>query len=91
MTAEYGKWNLVYRCYAHWCNRGGWPRLMAYLQVDPDLSAVRLDSTVVRAHMSAAGTPKTKGQITPWVAAGAASAPRSTSWRIAAAVPCACA
>ena len=28
---------------------------MAYLQFDPDLSAVRLDSPVVRAHVSAAG------------------------------------
>ena len=34
---------------------------MAYLQADPDLSAVRLDSTVVRAHVSAAGAPKNKG------------------------------
>ena len=42
----------------------------------PYRSAVRLDSTVVRAHVSAAGVPKTKGRITPWVAAGAASAPQ---------------
>ena len=33
--------------YAHWYDRGVWPRLMAYLQADPDLSAVLLDSTVV--------------------------------------------
>ena len=31
---------------------------MAYLQADPDLSTVLLDSTVVRAHVSAAGTPQ---------------------------------
>ena len=34
---------------------------MAYLQADPDLSAVPLDSTLVRAHVSAAGTPKNPG------------------------------
>ena len=33
---------------------------MAYLQVDQDLSAVRLDSPVVRAHVSAAGAPKNR-------------------------------
>ena len=60
LPAAYGKGNSVYRCYAHGCDRGVWPRLMAYLQVDPDRSAVWLDSTVVRAHVSAAGTPKNK-------------------------------
>ena len=59
---------------------------MAYLQADPDLSAVPLDSTVMRARRS---HPKTKGRITPSVVAGAASAPRSMAWRIAAAGPCA--
>lgn len=47
--------------YAHGDDRGVWPRLMAYLQADPDLSAALLASTVVRAHMSTAGAPKNKG------------------------------
>ena len=34
---------------------------MAYLQAKPELFAGRLDSTVVRAHASAAGAPKNKG------------------------------
>ena len=34
---------------------------MAYLQAKPELSAGLLDSTVVRAHASAAGAPKNKG------------------------------
>ena len=33
---------------------------MAYLQFNPDLSAVQLDSTVVRAHASAAGAPQNR-------------------------------
>ena len=51
------QWTSVYRHWAAWCDRGVWLRLMAYLQTEPDLSAVRLDSTVV----SAAGVPKNKG------------------------------
>ena len=53
--AQYGKWNSVYRRYAAWCDRGLWARLMPSVQADPDLSAVRLDSTIVRAHVSAVG------------------------------------
>ncbi len=35
---------------------------MAYLQADPELSAGRLDSTVGRAHVSAAGASQKKGR-----------------------------
>ena len=38
------------------CNQVVWPRLLAYLQAKPDLSAALLDSTIV----SAAGAPKKK-------------------------------
>ena len=58
LPAEYGQWNSVYRRWAAWCDRGVWSRLMASLQTDADLSAGLLDSTVVRAHVSAAGAPK---------------------------------
>ena len=60
LPPAYGKWNSVYCRYAAWCNRGVWPRLLAHLQAQPDLSAVRLDSTIVRAHVSAAGAPQKK-------------------------------
>ena len=43
-----------------WCHRGIWPRLRAYLQAKPDLSGARLDSTIGRAHVSAAGAPQKK-------------------------------
>ena len=89
LPAEYGQWNSVYRRWAAWCDRGVWSRLMASLQTDADLSAGLLDSTVVRAHVRAAGAPKTRRRIPPSAAAEAVSAPRSTSWRIAAAGPCA--
>lgn len=44
-AAEYGKENSVYRRH----NRGVvWPRLMAPMRADPDLSAMFLDGTVAR-------------------------------------------
>lgn len=60
LPAAYGKQKSVYCRYADWCDRGVWPRLLAHLQADPDLSAMRRDSTAVRAPMSAAGTLKKK-------------------------------
>ena len=62
LPPEYGKGNSVYRRLAHWCARGVWARRMAYLQAKPEpVSAGLLDSTVVRAHASAAGAPQKKG------------------------------
>ena len=61
LPPEYGKGNSVYRRWAAWCARGVWPRRMAYLQADSELSAGLRDSTVVRAHACAAGVPKKKG------------------------------
>ena len=85
---EYGKWNSVYRRFARGCARGVWPRLMAYLQAkpepEPELSAGLLDST-------RRARPKRRGWIPPSGVAEAASAPRSTSWRINGDAPCVCA
>ena len=50
--------------------------LRAYKQADPDLSAVRRDSTVVRARERCGRVP-IKRRIPPLTAAGAVSAPRS--------------
>ena len=58
LPTEYG--NSVYRRYARWRDQDVWPRRMAYRQADLELSAVWLDSTVMRAHVSAAGAPKHK-------------------------------
>ena len=83
LPERFGHWNSVWKRFDRWARKGTWQRVFEALP-DPDLEWLILDSTVVRAHPCAAGAEKkpTAAAANPskrWAAAGAASAPRSTS------------
>jgi transposase len=56
----YGYWNTIYRRFSRWCDVGVFQALHEHFHEAGELSALLVDSTMVRAHSSAAGAPKKK-------------------------------
>lgn len=53
-----GNWHNVYVRFSRWSKKGVWQRVIEAVSDDADLEALVIDSTIVRAHQHAAGTPK---------------------------------
>jgi transposase len=77
LPERFGLWNSVFQRFNRWAKAGVWQRVMQTLQ-SPDLQAILLDSTVIRAHQHAAGSPKKKRMTKRSVALAADSAANCT-------------
>ena len=59
----YGHFRAVHRRFMRWAHKNIWRYLMESVQECPDLEAIMLDSTIVRAHVSANGYQKNSNEI----------------------------
>jgi transposase len=86
-----GHWNSQWRRFDRWAKAGRFAALAEVLR-DPDLDVLILDSTVIRAHLCAAGSKKSgtglaAKTIRHLVAAAAASGPKFTAVSMVSAIP----
>ncbi|MBI4233172.1 MAG: transposase [Chloroflexi bacterium] len=79
LPAPYGKWNTIDKRFLRWCEQGVWKGMHEAFAQDPDMEHLLLDSTIVRAHPSAAGATHKRGAKRPtgWAGAGVGSAAKS--------------
>ena len=54
----FGEWNSVFRRFSRWSHKGVWQRIFEAMSEDPDFEYLIVDSTMIRAHLHAAGAKK---------------------------------
>ncbi len=80
LPERFGKWNSVFVRFNRWSKAGVWHDVFRALQV-PDLEALLLDSTVIRAHQHAAGSAEKKSRTRKPSVARAAALAANCIWR----------
>ena len=58
LPPQLGNWHNTYTRFSRWGTKGVWQRLIKAVSDDPDLEALFIDSSIVRAHQHAAGAQK---------------------------------
>ena len=76
LPPRFGLSNSIFQRFNRWAKSGVWERVFRELQ-DPDLAALMLDSTVIRAHQHAAGAAPKNSQAAKPSGARAAGSARS--------------
>ena len=64
LPERFGDWHRVYVRFNRWSKQGIWQKIFTQLAKDPNNEYAMIDSTIVRAHRSAAGARK-KGRKSP--------------------------
>ena len=62
LPPQLGNWHNTYTRFSRWGKKGVWQRVIQAVIDHPDLEALFIDSTVVRAHQHAAGAQKNTGR-----------------------------
>lgn len=62
LPKEYGHFRSVHKRFLTWAYKNIWRRLMEFVQDCPDFESIMLDSTIVRAHVSAIGYKKNSNE-----------------------------
>ncbi len=58
LPENYGNWNTIYKRFARWSSQNVFEKLFEFCAADRDLEHLLIDSTIIRAHASAAGAQK---------------------------------
>jgi len=54
----YGHWRTIHKRFKRWSDQGIWKALFTHFKIDPDMEAIMIDATIVRAHACSAGYSK---------------------------------